>query len=99
MVKSAGPSQYMRKALKEVYTVYGILYYDDIKQRSVAVAAAKTGDEAISMLEEALVEGKGYRFMKGQLNADAIDTGHKSSKKGLVFGFDRCSQSLLNDLP
>ena len=95
MVKSAGPSQYTRKAMKKEYTIYGILYYDDIKQHTLAVVAEESGGQAINLLEKALVEGKGYEHMKGQLDADAIDTGHKSSKKGLIFGFDKFSNSLL----
>jgi hypothetical protein len=81
--------------MKKEYTIYEILYDDDIKIRSLAVAAAKTDEEAIGMLEKKLVEGRGYEHMKGQLNAVATDTGYKSSKKGLISGFDRCSNSLL----
>lgn len=95
MVKSPGPSPHMRKEIKKEYSVYGILYDNDIKQRSVAVAAEESGEQAINLLEKALVEGKGYEHMKGQLDADAIDTGFKCSKKGLIFGFDRFSNSLL----
>jgi hypothetical protein len=102
MVESTGPSQYMRKALKEDvkegktwYTIYGILYDDDIRQRSSAVVAEESGEKAINELERVLVEEKGYEHMKGQLNADAINTGYKSSKKGLIFAFDKFSNSLL----
>jgi hypothetical protein len=98
MVKSAGPSQYTRKAMKKEeakYTIYGILYYDDIKQHTLAVVAEESGEQAINLLEKALVEGKGYEHMKGQLDADEIDTGFKASKKGLIFGFDKFSNSLL----
>jgi len=98
MVNKPSPSPYARKAMKKEeanYPIYGILYDDDIRRRSVAVAAAKTDEEAIGMLEKALVEGRGYEHMRGQLNADAIDTGFKASKEGLIFGFDRFSNSLL----
>jgi hypothetical protein len=98
MTNKPSPSPYARKAIikEEVkYTIYGILYDDDIRRRSVAVAAAKTDEEAIGMLEKALVEGMGYEHMRGQLNADTIDTGFKASKEGLIFAFDRCSNSIL----
>jgi hypothetical protein len=98
MVKPADfPLPYMRKAIKKEakYTVYGILYDDDIKQRSLAVVAEESDEKAINELERALVEGRGYEHMKGQLNAEAMDTGFKTSKKGLIFGFDKFSNSLL----
>jgi hypothetical protein len=99
MVKPSGPSPYMRKSMKKEHTeypIYGILYDDAVGDRSVALSAAESNEEAVGMLEKALVEGKGYERMKGDLNAEVIDTGFKTSKKGLIFGFDVLSHSLLD---
>ena len=93
------PSDKMRKAMKKEkteYNIYGILYDDVTKQRTHATVAAESDEEGIGMLEKSLVDGKGYEFMKGSLNAEAMDTGFKTSKKGIVFGYDELSNSLLN---
>jgi hypothetical protein len=91
------PSPYSRRPLKKsiVYNIYGILYDDALGERSIAVASAESDDEALGMLEKSLVEDKGYERMKGDLNAEIILTEFSSPKKGLIFGFDRLSNSYL----
>jgi hypothetical protein len=78
------------------YTVYGIIYRgaDDIT--CGAAVAAESGQEAESILEKAVVIGKGYEFMKGSLFSSSQDTGFKTDKKGVVFGYDSRSGSTLD---
>lgn len=90
------PSSSARKAMRNIeYTIYGILYDDSLGERSVAVVAESSSEEAINELERALVEEKGYEYMKGKTNPEVIDSGFKSFKKGIVFGLDAFSNSLL----
>lgn len=88
---------YSRKPMKKsiLYNIYGILYNDALGERSIAVAAAESDDEALGMLEKSIVEEKDYEKMKGDLNAEITLTEFKSYKKGLIFKFDRFSNSFL----
>jgi hypothetical protein len=95
MVKPPSPSQYMRKAIKKEYTIYGILYDGSMGERVTATVAAGSDTEALSMLEKSLIEDKGYEKMKGDLNPEITDTGFKTSRQGLIFGFDTLSNSFL----
>lgn len=88
---------YSRKSLQREnqYTIYGIVYDDSLGLRSTAVVAEESEDNAISTLEKALVEDKGYETMKGDLNPAVVDTGFKCSRKGIIFGYDAFSNSPL----
>lgn len=93
MVKSPGPSPYMRKPMKEEeYNIYGVLYTDKLDDRASVVISAKSEKEAVSILEEAV---RGVGHMNSNLNPDITDTGFKTSKKGLIFGYDQFSNTLL----
>ncbi len=78
-----------------LYNAYAIFYNDAIGQREFAVVADESGEKAVNELEKAVVDGKGYEFMRGRLNPEVIDTGFKTTTKGLVFGFDEISNSYL----
>jgi len=79
----------------EEYNIYGILYKDFLGRKVGAAVSAESDKEAIRILEKAVVDGKGYKRMKGNLDAETMDTRFKTSKKGLVFGYDFLTDSLL----
>lgn len=100
MVKPAEPSPYMRKSMKKerrVYHIYNMLYKynSNFTEQSFAVAAAESSEEAGNILEKILTEKRGSEYMKGKINLKTTDTGYTTSKKGLIFGFDKLSNSLL----
>lgn len=76
------------------YKIYGIFYTDRLDDNAIAVIAAETDSEAVSLLEEA-VKGKGYMMSKTDLNAIAEETGFTTNKKGLIYGYDALSRSML----
>lgn len=78
------------------YNIYGLIYKDAFENETVAVFAAESDKEAIGMLEESLIKDKGYEYLKNRLDAKAIKTDYKASKKGIVFGYDSLSGSLMN---
>jgi len=68
--------------------------YDFRGTKSFAVCSAESDKEAVSVLEKALVEDKGYSLYQVKpLNVNITKTDFKSSKKGLIFGYDEFSHS------
>ena len=87
----------MRKPLKKSkieYKIYGIFYQEQKFNDMIATCAAESSEEALSFLEEAL-EDKGFKHVRGPLNAVVEDTGFKTEKKGIIYGYDSLSRKIL----
>lgn len=78
------------------YTIYGIFYVDPwLNKNTTATVSAENSEEAIGLLEKSL-NGMGEMITKNDLNAVAEDTGYKTSKKGMIYGYDSFSRSMFD---
>ncbi len=80
--------------MMEEYTIYGILC-ETIKGKQLnVVCAGKNAQQAIGFLEDSL-EQQGYKSETiKDMNLIAKNTGYKSNKEGLIFGFNSFTDSL-----
>lgn len=71
---------------KTRHSIYGILYYDAFRQRSVASVSADSDKEALSILEKVLIKRK--QTIDKSLNPEIIPTEYKTFKRGIYPKFD-----------
>jgi len=76
--------------MEKEYSIYGIRYEEWEGNRVNAVCSAESSEEAISILEKALKD-KGHeeeRIEKIHFSIKIKETEFKTSKKGMIFGYD-----------
>lgn len=77
--------------MTEEYTIYGVYYVDRFENKTFAVIAAESDKNAISLLEQAVQPSlRGTNF-----DPVAEETRFKTSKKGIVFGYDSFSDATI----
>lgn len=70
------------------YYIYGIMYKELAGKRVNAVCSAESHEEAKSILEKALKDkGREDDWIK-EMNPLITETEFKTSKKGIIFGYD-----------
>jgi hypothetical protein len=84
----------VKKAKKEEYPIYGILYESPKGTAFTATVAAKSGEEAISLLEGALEDRDDLNWRLNN-NPIAKKTEFVTNKKGVIFGYDSFSDNFL----
>jgi hypothetical protein len=77
------------------YTIYGIFYEESPYKDNIAVCAAESGEEAISLLEKSL-EKKDFGFFRSKSKPVVEDTGFKTGDKGIIFGYDFITRSKID---
>jgi hypothetical protein len=88
LIRENGGSYHRRPIKKnDKYVIFGILYEDVGGNQATAVVSEKSGTEAISLLEKAL-EDRGDPNWRLNSNPIAKVTGFKTSRKGIIFGYD-----------
>ena len=73
-------------AEKKIHIVYGIIYYDEFKQCSVASVAADSDGEALGILEKILEKRK--QTINKDTSYDIIPTKNITLRKGIYPKFD-----------
>ena len=73
-------------AEKKIHIVYGIIYYDEFKQCSVASVAADSDGEALGILEKILEKRK--QTINKDLSYEIMPTKNTTLRKGLCRKYD-----------